>query len=51
VACAIAVLSGRSYAIAVLVDPRYRTELLDEVTDELRDTFTARAEYLACRAG
>jgi hypothetical protein len=51
VACAIAALSGRCDAIAVSSNPRYRTELLDEVTDELHDTFTARAEYLACRAG
>ena len=51
VAIAIAALSGLYYAIAVLVDPTYREEFLDEVTDDMRETFAARTEYLALRAG
>ncbi len=51
VATAIAALSGLYYAIAVLVDPTYREEFLDEVTGDMRLTFAARSEYLALRAG
>ena len=43
--------SGLYYAIAVLVDPTYREEFLDEVTGDMRLTFAARTEYLALRAG
>lgn len=49
VATAIAALSGLYYAIAVLVDPTYREEFLDEVTGDMRLTFAARTEYLAAR--
>jgi len=51
VAGAIAALSGLYYAISVLTDDRYREEFLDEITAQMRDTFAARAEYLALRAG
>jgi hypothetical protein len=51
VATAIAALSGLYYAIAVLVDPTYREEFLDEVTGDMKVTFAARSEYLALRAG
>ena len=51
VATAIAALSGLYYAIAVLVDPTYREEFLDEVTGDMRETFAARSRYLALRAG
>jgi hypothetical protein len=51
VATAIAALSGLYYAIAVLVDPTYREEFLDEVTGEMRETFAARSRYLVLRAG
>ncbi|MBI5104579.1 MAG: hypothetical protein HZB46_06270 [Solirubrobacterales bacterium] len=51
VAVAIASLSGLYYAISVLVDATYREEFLEEVTGELRETFAARARYLALRAG
>jgi hypothetical protein len=51
VATAIAALSGLYYAIAVLVDPTYREEFLDEVTGDMRETFTARSRYLALRVG
>jgi hypothetical protein len=51
VCTAIAALSGLYYAIAVLVDPTYREEFLDEVTGDMRLTFEARTTYLALRAG
>lgn len=51
VAGAIAALSGLYYAIAVLTDGAYREEFLDEVTDQMRATFAARADYLRLRAG
>jgi hypothetical protein len=51
VATAIAALSGVYYAIAVLTDPTYREEFLDEVTGDMRLTFAARTEYLALRGG
>ena len=50
VAGAIAALSGVYYAISVLTDDRYREEFLDEITEQLRDTFAARAEYLVLRS-
>ena len=49
-ATAIAALSGLYYAIAVLVDPTYREEFLDELTGDMRETFAARSRYLALRA-
>ncbi len=50
VAGAIAALSGLYYAISVLTDTTYREEFLGEITEEMRATFAARAEYLALRA-
>ena len=49
VAGAIAALSGFYYAIAVLTDSTYREEFLHEITDEMRETFRQRTEYLARR--
>jgi hypothetical protein len=46
----IALFSGLYWAVAVLTDSAYRTEFLDELTREMRDTFRARADYLALRA-
>jgi hypothetical protein len=46
----IAAFSGLYYAIAVLTDATYREEFLEELTDEMRATFAARAEYLERRA-
>ena len=46
----IAAISGLYYAIAVLTDPTYREEFLDEITGDMRETFRARAEYLQQRA-
>ena len=51
VAGGIAAFSGLYYAIAVLTDPTYREEFLDEVTGSMRQTFRERAEYLRLRAG
>jgi hypothetical protein len=45
----IAAFSGLYYAIAVLTDSTYREEFLEEVTEEMRQTFELRAEYLAAR--
>lgn len=49
VAGAIAAFSGVYYAIAVLTDSTYRTEFVDELTEELRASFAARADYLRLR--
>jgi hypothetical protein len=50
VSAAIAAFSGLYYAIAVLTDATYREEFLSELEASMRETFTARAEYLALRA-
>ncbi|MFK4086815.1 hypothetical protein ACI2LF_22090 [Kribbella sp. NPDC020789] len=50
VAVGIANFTGLYYSIALLTDSSYREEFLDNVSTELRDLFTARAEYLALRA-
>ena len=49
VAGAIAALSGLYYAITVLTDSTYRAEFVDELTEELRASFTDRAVYLRLR--
>ena len=49
VAVGIANFTGLYYSIALLTDSTYRTEFLDNVSVELRDLFTARAEYLELR--
>jgi hypothetical protein len=50
VSAGIAALSGLYYAVAVLTDGTYRQEFLEELTDDLRETFAARARYLELRA-
>jgi hypothetical protein len=50
VSAAIAALSGLYYAIAVLTDATYREEFLSDLEASMRETFSARAEYLALRA-
>jgi hypothetical protein len=50
VAVGIATFTGLYYSIALMTDSTYRTEFLDSVTDELREIFTVRQEYLALRA-
>ena len=49
VAVGIANFTGLYYSIALLTDSTYRTEFLDNVSAELRDLFTARADYLELR--
>jgi hypothetical protein len=49
VAIGIANFTGLYYSIALLTDSTYRTEFLDNLSTELRDLFTARAEYLELR--
>jgi hypothetical protein len=49
VAVGIANFTGLYYSIALLTDATYRTEFLDNVSVELRELFSARAEYLELR--
>lgn len=44
---AMAAFTGLYFAIAMLTDSTYRTEFLDEVTGEMRETFRLRGEYRA----
>jgi hypothetical protein len=46
----IAAFAGLYYAIAVLTDSTYRQEFRDELTEEMADSFAARAEYLRLRS-
>ncbi|MFA4927074.1 MAG: hypothetical protein WC558_01050 [Patulibacter sp.] len=50
VALAIGGLSGVYFAISVLTDASYREEFLDELTEQMGQTFAARSEYLALLA-
>lgn len=50
VAVGIANFTGLYYSISLMTDATYRTDFLDNVTTELRELFTARAEYLELRA-
>ena len=50
VAGAIAAFTGLYFAISMLTDDVYRREFLEELTSEMRDSFTRRAEYLKLRA-
>jgi hypothetical protein len=50
VAIGLAAFSGFYFAIAMLTDSTYREEFLQELTDEMRASFAARAEYLRLRA-
>jgi hypothetical protein len=45
-ATAVAAFSGLYYAVAILLDPAYRDQFVDSLTEELRETFARRAEYL-----
>jgi hypothetical protein len=49
VSIGLAAFSGLYYAIAVLNDPAYRQEFLDDLTVEMRETFRLRGEYLERR--
>ncbi|MFC0628934.1 hypothetical protein [Kribbella deserti] len=50
VATGIATFTGLYYSISLMTDATYRAEFLDTMTDELRDVFAVRADYLALRA-
>ncbi len=50
VSSALAAFSGLYYAIAVLSDPTYREEFLDDLEASLRETLRVRNRYLAARA-
>ncbi len=50
VAGAIAAFTGLYFAISMLTDDVYRREFLGELTDQMRETFAARAEYLKLKA-
>ncbi|ADB34919.1 hypothetical protein Kfla_5915 [Kribbella flavida DSM 17836] len=50
VAIGIANFTGLYYSISLMTDATYRTEFLDNVSDELRELFTARSEYLELRS-
>lgn len=50
VSIAIGALSGLYYAISVLTDSAYREEFLDELTEQMGQTFAARSAYLALLA-
>jgi hypothetical protein len=50
VAIGIANFTGLYYSISLMTDATYRAEFLDNVSDELRTLFTARAEYLDLRS-
>jgi hypothetical protein len=43
--------SGFYFAVAMLTDSTYREEFLEELSEEMRQSFRARAEYLRLRAG
>ena len=47
----LAAFSGFYFAVAMVTDSTYREEFLSELTDEMRSSFRARAEYLKLRAG
>jgi hypothetical protein len=46
VATGVAGFAGLYYAVTILVDAAYRDQFVDALTEQLRDTFARRAEYL-----
>lgn len=46
VATGTAAFSGLYYAVAMVVDSNYRDEFLTQITDQMRETFVMRADYL-----
>ena len=46
VATGVASFAGLYYAVAMLVDAAFRDRFVDGITEQLRDTFAARAAYL-----
>ncbi|WP_129662933.1 hypothetical protein [Phytoactinopolyspora endophytica] len=49
VAGGMAAITGLYYAISILTDATYREEFLEDVTEEMREVFQARARYLVLR--
>jgi hypothetical protein len=49
VATALASFTGLYFAISMMTDDLYRREFLDRITDEMKQTFARRSEYLALR--
>ena len=45
-ATGVAAFAGLYYAVTILVDTAYRDQFVDSLTEELRDTFRRRDEYL-----
>lgn len=46
VATGVAAFAGLYYAVAILVDSAHRDQFVDALSEELRDTFRRRSEYL-----
>jgi hypothetical protein len=46
VATGVATFAGLYYAVTILIDPAYRDQFVDSLTEELHDTFDRRSEYL-----
>jgi hypothetical protein len=46
VSTGVATFVGLYYAVQMLVDATYRDQFIDRITDQMRDTFIARNEYL-----
>jgi hypothetical protein len=46
VATGTAAFSGLYYTVAMVVDSNYRDEFVTRVTEQMRETFALRAEYL-----
>ena len=46
VATGMAAISGLYYAVALVVDPTYRDELVERLTEQMRETFAMHADYV-----
>jgi hypothetical protein len=51
VATGTAAFSGLYYSVAMVVDSNYRDEFVTGITDEMKETFSARNEYLRLLGG
>jgi hypothetical protein len=49
VATGLAAFSGFYFSIAIFTDSTYRQEFLEEMTSEMRESFSERTEYLRLR--
>ena len=41
-----AAISGLYYAVALVVDPTYRDELVERLAEQMRETFAMHADYV-----